>query len=153
MGIGHLIGRRIADSYIEERNWIKERLKELPPGDLATFEQRLDERKKSIKTGYVCWWFGGTHYIYVGQKLKPFIFWITIGGLIVWYILDGFLMYFIIDAANRKISMQILDEIYNESYDRKNTPKVPEAVPTFAGVGEDIEEAQEPGSSQPLQQD
>ena len=79
------------------------------------------------------------HYLYVERYAMQVLFWLTLGGMFIWYILDGFLMFMVVDVYNRKLSMQILDELFDEGYARYRASSGQEVVPTFAGLGESSE--------------
>jgi len=70
----------------------------------------LMSKMKSTGTAYLCWFFLGCHYAYLGKWGLQILYWITIGGFGIWAIIDLFLIPTKVNNHNLKISMQI-DEI------------------------------------------
>lgn len=52
----------------------------------------LMSKMKSTGTAYLCWFFLGCHYAYLGKWGWQILYWITLGGLGIWLILDLFLI-------------------------------------------------------------
>ena len=69
----------------------------------------LMSKMKSSGIAYLCWFFVGCHYAYLGRWGLQILFWITAGGLGVWYFLDLFLIPGKVNRHNKRIA----DEIQN----------------------------------------
>lgn len=67
----------------------------------------LMSKMKSTGTAYLCFFFGGFHYAYLGKWGLQFLFWFTFGGLGVWGLIDMFTMSSKVDSHNSIISHQI----------------------------------------------
>jgi len=65
---------------------------------------------KSTGTAYLCWFFLGCHYAYLGKWGLQILYWITFGGLGIWALIDLFLIPSKINEHNFIIAKQI-DEI------------------------------------------
>lgn len=50
----------------------------------------LMSQMKSTGTAYLCWFFLGCHYAYLGKWGLQILYWITLGGLGIWIIIDLF---------------------------------------------------------------
>ena len=70
----------------------------------------LMSKMKSTGTAYLCWFFLGCHYAYLGRWGLQILYWITLGGLGIWAFIDLFVMPSKVNAHNLIISSQI-DEI------------------------------------------
>lgn len=112
-----MFARRMVKKWEEESKWIEDTLAGLSDVDKLQYGRQYEDRRKKMGVGYLCCVFYGCHYLYVGSYVKQVIFWLTMGGLFAWWALDFFLMFFIIDAYNRKLSMEIIDEIMNRNFD------------------------------------
>lgn len=64
---------------------------------------------KSTGTAYVCWFFFGAHYLYLGKWGLQFLYWFTLGGLGIWCVIDLFLIPSKVDKYNLLITQQIED--------------------------------------------
>jgi hypothetical protein len=69
----------------------------------------LYSKMKSSGIAYLCWFFVGIHYAYLGKWGLQILYWITAGGLGVWAIIDLFLIPGKVDTYNYKISQQIME--------------------------------------------
>jgi len=87
------------------------------------------QRKKSVALGYLGWMMGGMHYIYVGSWIKQLFFWGTLGGLLMWWMLDVFLMFMIVAKANQKIAFTLIQELYEEEYQKSGAATGDESSP------------------------
>lgn len=67
----------------------------------------LQSKMKSTGTAYLCWFFLGVHYAYLGKWGLQFLYWLTIGGLGVWMLIDLFHIPTKVSNHNRIISSQI----------------------------------------------
>jgi len=70
----------------------------------------LLSQMKSTGTAYVCWFFLGCHYAYLGKWGMQLLYWFTLGGLGFWALIDLFHIPSKVNNYNLKISMQI-DEL------------------------------------------
>lgn len=70
----------------------------------------LLSKMKSTGTAYLCWFFFGIHYAYLGKWGLQILYWITLGGLGIWCFIDLFHIPSKVEKHNRMISYQI-DEI------------------------------------------
>ena len=81
----------------------------------------LMTKMKSTGTAYLCWFFIGCHYAYLGKWGLQILYWCTLGGLGVWHVIDLFHIPTKINNHNAIISAQI-EEIEKrekeESHDR-----------------------------------
>jgi len=62
---------------------------------------------KSSGTAYLCWFFLGCHYAYLGKWGLQFLYWFTLGGLGVWCLIDLFHIPTKVNNHNIIISGQI----------------------------------------------
>lgn len=67
----------------------------------------LMSKMKSSGIAYLCWFFLGCHYAYLGRWGTQILFWITAGGLGIWAFLDLFLIPRKVNRYNRRIADQI----------------------------------------------
>lgn len=67
----------------------------------------LMSKMKSTGTAYLCWFFLGCHYAYLGKWGLQILYWFTVGGFGIWALVDLFHIPSKINAHNLKISMQI----------------------------------------------
>ncbi|WP_281980341.1 TM2 domain-containing protein [Tenacibaculum mesophilum] len=69
----------------------------------------LLSKMKSSGTTYLCWFFLGCHYAYLGKWGLQFLYWFTLGGLGVWCLIDLFHIPTKVSKHNMLISSQIDD--------------------------------------------
>lgn len=69
---------------------------------------------KSTGTAYLCWFFFGCHYAYLGKWGYQLLYWFTLGGLGFWCFIDLFHIPSKINSHNMLISSQIADIEKNE---------------------------------------
>lgn len=69
----------------------------------------LMSKMKSTGTTYLCWFFLGCHYAYLGKWGWQILYWITLGGVGIWALIDLFHIPSKVNGHNLKISMQIDD--------------------------------------------
>ena len=74
----------------------------------------LLSKMKSSGTAYLCWFFLGCHYAYLGKWGLQFLYWFTLGGLGVWCIIDLFHIPTKVSSHNMIISSQISEIEKNE---------------------------------------
>ncbi|MEC5395650.1 TM2 domain-containing protein [Bergeyella sp. RCAD1439] len=67
----------------------------------------LMSKMKSTGTAYLCWFFLGCHYAYLGRWGLQILYWITFGGMGIWALIDLFLMPSKVNAHNLAIARQI----------------------------------------------
>lgn len=75
------------------------------------FLQEFYRKKKSIGLGYLCWFFFGLHYAYVGKWGIQLLFWLTGGGFLVWLIIDLFRIPGIVRNYNADHSSEIMRNV------------------------------------------
>lgn len=114
--IGRSIGRKIVKNWEDGNKQIEGLVSGLSESQRVKFDDLVKERKKNVSTAYLCWIFYGSHYLYTGKPVKQLMFWLTFGGLFAWWFLDLFLMAFVVDSANRKIKMQIIEELLESGF-------------------------------------
>ncbi|NRD24089.1 TM2 domain-containing protein [Winogradskyella litoriviva] len=69
----------------------------------------LLSQMKSSGTAYLCWFFLGCHYAYLGKWGLQFLYWFTIGGLGIWCLFDLFHIPTKVSNHNMLISSQIAE--------------------------------------------
>ncbi len=69
-------------------------------------ENYLQSKFKSSGTAYLCWFFLGCHYAYIGKWGYQILYWVTIGGLGIWMFVDLFHIPTKIDQYNLRLSSQ-----------------------------------------------
>ena len=62
---------------------------------------------KSSGTAYLCWFFFGCHYAYLGHWGLQFLYWFTLGGLGIWCLVDLFHIPTKVNNHNMIISRRI----------------------------------------------
>lgn len=67
----------------------------------------LMSKMKSTGIAYLCWFFLGCHYAYLGKWGLQILYWITLGGIGVWALIDLFHIPSKVSNQNLAISMQI----------------------------------------------
>ncbi|HUH28047.1 TM2 domain-containing protein [Gelidibacter sp.] len=67
----------------------------------------LMSKMKSTGTAYLCWFFLGCHYAYLGNWGLQILYWFTLGGLGIWAFIDLFHIPTKISNYNLLISNQI----------------------------------------------
>jgi hypothetical protein len=67
----------------------------------------LLSKMKSTGTAYLCWFFFGVHYAYLGKWGLQILYWITFGGLGLWCLIDLFHIPTKVNNHNLLISGQI----------------------------------------------
>lgn len=70
----------------------------------------LMSKMKSTGTAYLCWFFIGCHYAYLGKWGLQILYWLTLGGVGIWALIDLFHIPSKVSSHNLVISSQI-DEI------------------------------------------
>ncbi|WP_106793058.1 TM2 domain-containing protein [Aquimarina sp. Aq78] len=66
----------------------------------------LQSKIKSYGTAYLCWFFLGCHYAYLGKWGYQILYWITLGGLGIWMLIDLFHIPTKINNYNLKLTSQ-----------------------------------------------
>ncbi len=74
---------------------------------METSKYYLQSKMKSTGVAYLCWFFIGVHYAYLGKWRLQILYWITLGGIGIWAFIDLFTMPSKVDRYNRKIAFQI----------------------------------------------
>ncbi|WP_225034709.1 TM2 domain-containing protein [Winogradskyella sp. SM1960] len=74
----------------------------------------LQSQIKSSGTAYLCWFFLGCHYAYLGKWGLQFLYWFTLGGIGIWCFIDLFHIPTKISNHNMIISSQISEIEKNE---------------------------------------
>lgn len=69
----------------------------------------LMSKIKSTGTAYLCLFFFGCHYAYLGKWGLQILFWLTFGGLGVWWLIDLFRLSSVVNEHNMILSSQIED--------------------------------------------
>jgi len=64
-------------------------------------------KMKSTGTAYLCWFFLGCHYAYLGKWGWQLLYWVTLGGIGVWAFIDLFHIPTKVSSQNLEISIQI----------------------------------------------
>ena len=67
----------------------------------------LLSKMKSTGTAYLCLFFGGFHYAYLGNWGLQFLFWLTLGGFGLWWFIDLFHMPTKVNNYNMIITSKI----------------------------------------------
>lgn len=67
----------------------------------------LMSKMKSTGTAYLCWFFLGCHYAYLGKWGWQLLYWVTLGGIGVWAFIDLFHIPTKVSSQNLEISIQI----------------------------------------------
>lgn len=67
----------------------------------------LMSKMKSTGIAYLCWFFIGLHYAYLGKWLYQVLFWITAGGLGIWWIIDLFHIPTKVERYNLQLAQEI----------------------------------------------
>lgn len=67
----------------------------------------LLSKMKSTGTAYLCWFFLGCHYAYLGKWGWQLLYWFTLGGLGLWCLIDLFHIPSKVEKYNLLISNQI----------------------------------------------
>ncbi len=62
---------------------------------------------KSTGTAYLCWFFLGCHYAYLGKWGLQFLYWFTLGGLGIWILIDLFHIPFKVNTHNMILNNEI----------------------------------------------
>ena len=79
----------------------------------------LISKMKSTGTAYLCWFFLGCHYAYLGKWGLQILYWITLGGFGVWVLIDLFHIPAKVSSHNLAISAQI-DDIEKKEKDENH---------------------------------
>lgn len=74
----------------------------------------LISKIKSSGTAYLCWFFLGCHYAYLGKWGLQFLYWFTLGGLGIWILIDLFHIPTKVNKYNMLINNQIAEIEKNE---------------------------------------
>ena len=67
----------------------------------------LMSKMKSTGIAYLCWFFIGVHYAYLGRWGLQILYWITAGGLGIWALVDLFHIPTKVTNYNLEVSRQI----------------------------------------------
>ena len=67
----------------------------------------LMSQMKSTGSAYLCWFFLGCHYAYLGKWGLQILYWITFGGVGLWAFFDLFHIPTKVNNYNFKISQKI----------------------------------------------
>lgn len=72
------------------------------------FLEEYSRKEKAVEVAYLCWFFFGFHYAYMGQWGLQVLHWVTSGGAFVWWGIDLFRIPGMIKDQNRDIAVEIL---------------------------------------------
>lgn len=67
----------------------------------------LMSKMKSSGIAYLCWFFLGCHYAYLGKWGLQILFWITFGGVGIWAFIDLFLIPSKVNSHNLLLAHEI----------------------------------------------
>lgn len=67
----------------------------------------LMSKMKSTGSAYLCWFFLGCHYAYLGRWGLQILYWFTLGGIGIWALIDLFHIPSKVNKHNLRISSQI----------------------------------------------
>lgn len=67
----------------------------------------LMSNMKSTEIAYLCWFFLGCHYAYLGKWGLQILYWFTLGGLGIWALIDLFTIPSKVSTHNLIIANQI----------------------------------------------
>lgn len=67
----------------------------------------LMSKMKSTGIAYLCWFFIGVHYAYLGKWFYQILFWLTLGGFGIWWVIDLFHIPTKIENYNYKVAKEI----------------------------------------------
>lgn len=80
----------------------------------------LISKMKSTGTAYLCWFFLGCHYAYLGKWGFQIFYWMTLGGLGFWALFDLFHIPSKVEKNNLKLSYQIEEIEKNKQEEAHN---------------------------------
>ena len=84
------------------------------------YTEEHSRRTKSEGVAYFLWFVFRVHYIYLGKVGWQFVYWFTLGGLIIWAIVDLFRIPDMVIDYNKDISIEILRDIKTLSSEDSN---------------------------------
>lgn len=89
-------------------------LHDLTDRELLILRQEVDSRKKSVAATWLLWLFlgeFGAHRFYLGRVGTGIAMLLTFGGLLIWVLVDIFLIPGMLKANQRKVQVEVLEEI------------------------------------------
>lgn len=79
-------------------------------------KQILQSQLKESGKAYLFYFFGGSHYAYLGNWGTQILFWITFGGIGVWALIDMFRMSSLVQKHNYPI-LEKIDKLEKKEKD------------------------------------
>jgi TM2 domain-containing membrane protein YozV len=80
------------------------RMQKMSDEERLAFKNEMTKRSKSVGIAYLCWFFFGLHYAYVGKWGLQFLYWFTLAGIFVWALVDLFRMPGIVTHYNDDVA-------------------------------------------------
>jgi hypothetical protein len=87
---------------------VRNELTKLPAQRQEEFVEEYKRKAKSTGTAYLlCLLFGG-HYMYLRKWGIQFVFWLTLGGIVIWWLVDLFRIPSMIRDYNKDVAVDVL---------------------------------------------
>lgn len=76
----------------------------------VSFIEEYFLRYRDIVSAYCFWLLFGIHYSYLEENKKQWLYWLTLGGLLIWAIVDLFKIPAMVAEYNRGLAISILED-------------------------------------------
>ena len=90
---------------------VRNELDMLPAQRQKEFLEEYGRKAKSTGPAYVLWFLVGGHYVYLRKWGVQFLFWLTVGGLLVWWLVDLFRIPGMIRDFNTDVAVEVLKNV------------------------------------------
>lgn len=90
---------------------VRNELDKLPAQRQEEFVEEYRRKAKSSGPAYLLWFLVGGHYLYLGKWGIQFLFWITLGGLLVWWLADLFRLPGMLRDFNQDVAVDVLKNL------------------------------------------
>ena len=102
---GNLISASISDNLPA---MVRDELANLPAQRQEEFVEEYRRKAKSAGPAYLLLFLIGGHYIYLRKWGIQFLFWVTLGGLLIWWLVDFFRIPGMIRDYNKDVAVGVL---------------------------------------------
>ncbi len=90
---------------------VRSELDTLPAQRQDEFVEEYSRKAKSRGPAYLLWFLVGGHYLYLGKWGIQFVFWLTLGGLLIWWLVDLVRIPGMIRDYNKDMAVDVLKNL------------------------------------------
>ncbi|MBA7657908.1 hypothetical protein ES703_65851 [subsurface metagenome] len=101
---------RIKASILEKiPDTVRIKVEKAPFDKQVLFIEDYFLRYRDIVSAYCFWLLFGIHYSYLEENKKQWLYWFTLGGLLIWAVVDLFRIPGMVAEYNRNLAVSILE--------------------------------------------